>query len=254
MDIDWFTFGAQIVNFLVLVALLRWLLYGRIVRAMQEREQRIADRMQEADRRREEAEEKVEQYEEKTRELNRQREELLRQAHHDARDEHERLTKDAKSEVDRKREDWHAAFRRERNDLLSDVARQAARMGVEAARKTLAQLADADLEQRMCDTFLARLRELDAEQRKEIALHLGDGEADVFVRSTFNVPDERRARLRETIRESFDHDGEISFQTSDDLICGLELNVGGYSFGWNVKEWLHGLALELDERLESLHK
>jgi F-type H+-transporting ATPase subunit b len=36
--IDWFTVVAQIVNFLILVALLKHFLYDRIIRAMDKRE------------------------------------------------------------------------------------------------------------------------------------------------------------------------------------------------------------------------
>ena len=48
MLIDWFTVCAQIVNFLVLVALLKHFLYGPILRAMDAREQTIAGRLAEA--------------------------------------------------------------------------------------------------------------------------------------------------------------------------------------------------------------
>jgi hypothetical protein len=34
------------------------------------------------------------------------------------------------------------------------------------------------------------------------------------------------------------------------LICGLELDVGGYSFGWNVKDFLRDLEVEFSERLK----
>ena len=49
MLIDWFTVVAQIVNFLVLVALLKHFLYGRLVEAIDAREKRIAARLAEAD-------------------------------------------------------------------------------------------------------------------------------------------------------------------------------------------------------------
>ena len=44
MQIDFFTFFAQIVNFLILIYLLRRFLYGPITRAMAGREGRIAAR------------------------------------------------------------------------------------------------------------------------------------------------------------------------------------------------------------------
>ena len=40
--INWWTLVAQVVNFLVLVLLLRHFLYGRVVRALDQRDQKIA--------------------------------------------------------------------------------------------------------------------------------------------------------------------------------------------------------------------
>ena len=45
MLIDWFTVAAQIVNFLILVYLLKRFLYGPLIRAMDAREKRIADEL-----------------------------------------------------------------------------------------------------------------------------------------------------------------------------------------------------------------
>ena len=67
MLVDWFTIIAQIVNFLILMVLLKIFLYDRIVRAMEEREEKIRSRLQEAENTKTEAERE----EEKLRERNR---------------------------------------------------------------------------------------------------------------------------------------------------------------------------------------
>lgn len=251
MKIDWFTFAAQIVNFLVLVALLRWLLYGPIVRAMNQREAKIAGRLQEADEMQQAADDKVQQYENKARELEQEREEIFRQARQEAQQEHKRLLKDARKEVDRRREHWEREFHREREDLLSDLRRQAGESAMQVARRTLSKLADTELEARMFEAFLARLQQIDDDKREEIIHHLGDGEAELLIRTAFDVSQEQRDRLHETIHDTFNTNAEISFEQSSDLICGLELDVGGYSFGWNVKDFLHGIDTEFTERLRS---
>jgi F-type H+-transporting ATPase subunit b len=124
-------------------------------------------------------------------------------------------------------------------------------MGVEAARRTLSQLADAELEQRMCDRFAERLRDLDEKQREKIARHLGDGEASAAIHTTFDLSHERQDRLRQVIRDAFGDVAEVNFEQSADLICGLELDIAGYRFGWNVEKFLHDLDLEFQERLKS---
>ena len=216
---------------------------------MRQREEKIAGRLEQAERQRQEMEAMSQAYEEKARQIDQQREELLKEARHQAHEEQQRILKETRCEVDRKREQWEEVFRREQDDFLSDLRRQAGEMGLQAARRTLSQLADAELEERMCDAFALRLKQLGDQQREEILRHLGNGDADVFIRSAFEVPQHQRERLRETIRQLFESDAEISFEQSAELICGLELDVGGYSFGWNVKDFLRDLDLEFSERL-----
>ena len=56
MELDWVTVSAQVVNFLVLIGLLKRFLYGPIVDAMDRRERHIAERLDEAMAREREAE------------------------------------------------------------------------------------------------------------------------------------------------------------------------------------------------------
>ena len=61
MLIDWFTVLAQIVNFLILVALMKRFLYGPLVAAIDAREQSIDTRLAEAARKEREAAARIEQ-------------------------------------------------------------------------------------------------------------------------------------------------------------------------------------------------
>ena len=63
MHIDWFVFAAQIFNFLLLMYLLKRFLFGRILKAMDDREAKIVARFAEADTLNERAREAAELYE-----------------------------------------------------------------------------------------------------------------------------------------------------------------------------------------------
>ena len=84
MLIDWFTVVAQIVNFLILVGLLKYFLYGRIIRAMDQREERIAARLAEAQQREQEAKEERQHYQARKEELEKQKGGILAQAREEA--------------------------------------------------------------------------------------------------------------------------------------------------------------------------
>ncbi|MEZ4640979.1 MAG: hypothetical protein R2856_39490 [Caldilineaceae bacterium] len=62
MLIDWFTVIAQIINFVVLLLLLRRFLYGPIIRAMDEREHHIAEELAAAECKQQQAEQEARHY------------------------------------------------------------------------------------------------------------------------------------------------------------------------------------------------
>ena len=101
----------------------------------------------------------------------------------------------------------------------------------------------------MVQDFAERIERLDEAQRQEITAHLERGEADVILRSVFPLSQTSRERLSQAVRRGFGEQGKISFQTSTDLICGIELDVDGFCFGWNVSEILQRLEHEFDERM-----
>src|SRR5690242_5427666 len=96
MLIDWFTVGAQVVNFLILVWLLKRFLYRPILNAIDVREKRIAAELADAAAKQTGAQKERDEFQHKNEEFDRQRAALLRQATDEAKAERQRLLDDAR--------------------------------------------------------------------------------------------------------------------------------------------------------------
>ncbi|WDQ14912.1 F0F1 ATP synthase subunit B family protein [Rhodopirellula sp. P2] len=238
MSIDWFTFTAQVINFLVLVGLLRYFLYGPIVRAMQAREQKVTQRLSDAEAAKAEANQQRAALEKQTQSLQEQREEMLAKAKADADSERQRMIAEARKEADTRREHWTSTFERDQKDLADQTRRDIQRMGFQAARETIEQLADEDLQRRVCQTFVKQLQKLDETQRTAIATQLVDSGNPVLVRSADDLDDSDRSPIRDAIHEVFQCDAEVRFESDPALIAGLEMDAGGYSLPWNAERAL----------------
>ena len=101
MLIDWFTVGAQALNFLILVWLMKRFLYKPILHAIDAREKRIAAELANADAKKAEAQKERDEFQHKNEEFDQQRAALLSKATDEAQAERQRLLDEARKAADR---------------------------------------------------------------------------------------------------------------------------------------------------------
>ncbi|MEA1889358.1 MAG: hypothetical protein U9N50_06190 [Pseudomonadota bacterium] len=243
MEIDWITVSAQIVNFLILVWLLKRFLYQPVIRAMERREQRISDRLNEAQEREQQAGEKVQRYQDKQEELEQNHDEILNKAKDEAEQEKKQMLDDAREEVAEKRANWQRQASDEKKEFLNGLRHQATDTIQALARKALSDLADAELEERVIHTFIEQLKSLDKEARKAMA----QTSEPVRITSAFELGSAVRGRLTRAIHEHLTDGIEVDYRQSSELICGIELSSGGRQLSWNLADYLEELKTRIDE-------
>lgn len=249
MLIDWFTVGAQIVNFLILVGLLKYFLYGRITRAMREREEKIAARLAEAQEREEEAEQEIKRYQQKNVELSQQWDQMVAQARKEAEKEHKRLLHEAREEVEITKARWYEAIEREKEAFLADLRQRAGRHIYNIARQALADLVNVELEERIVQAFGQRLERLDEDMRQALRASL-DTDQGVVITSAFPLPEDAKTRISEILQRYTGGVVKLEYRTSPEVISGIELKFPGHKMGWSLNNYLEALEEDLQGALE----
>lgn len=240
MQIDWFTFVAQVVNFLILVYLLKRFLYGPILAAVDRRQETIEGRLEEAMKTRQQAERELEAHRQERQELERRRDEVLEEARNEAEARKRELMKDVREEVEEARRRWEEVIEREKREYLADLRDRVGRRVFAVARQALADLADEDLERRMVDAFLRRLERVG--EREELEDAGLDASSRVRVRSSFELPDDLARRVADTVRGvTDDPDLQVELETDPSVICGVELRASGVRVAWSVRDYLESL-------------
>ncbi len=243
MAIDWITVSAQIVNFLILVGLLKHFLYQPIIRAMDRREQRVSERLNEAQERESQADEKARQYQDKSEEIDLERNAILEKAREDAEQQKKQMLDEAREKVDEKREHWQSQVNQEKEEFLDNLRRQAVEVIESIIRKALHDLADAELEDRMIHTFLERLKSLDKDTRKA----LSDTDEPVLIHSAFELDSTLRGRLTRAVHQYLAEDLDVDYNHAPDLLCGIELTSSGRRVSWNLADYTEELSRRIDE-------
>jgi F-type H+-transporting ATPase subunit b len=250
MLIDWFTVGAQVLNFLVLVWLLKRFLYQPILKAIDAREKRIATKIANADQMKAEAQKEGDDFKRKNEAFDQERADLLSQASQAAQAEGHRLldlAREAAEVLSARREETARKDAHALNQALGLRARQEV---FAIARKALADLAGVSLEERLGEVFIRRLRELDPQTRDSLAKEMKKSSVPVLVRSVFELPAEQRGMMQHALNETFSADVPVRFETEPDLISGFELTTHGQKLAWNMADYILSLEKGVEEVLQ----
>ena len=247
MLIDWFTVGAQIVNFLILVWLLKHFLYKPILDAIDAREKRIAAELADADAKKADAEKERTDYEDKNKAFDQQRSALLGKAADEAKVERERLLDQAHKDAESLRANQADALRGDQIRLGSEITLLAEKEVFAIARKALADLATVSLEERIGEVFTRRLRELDPKAKELLGAALKDSTQPALVRSAFVLPADQKAAIQNALNETFSTVVQIKFEDAQDVICGIELTANGQKVAWSIASYLTGLSNKVSD-------
>jgi F-type H+-transporting ATPase subunit b len=241
MLIDGFTVVAQIVNFLVLVVLLHRFLYRPIVRAMSEREARIAAEVSEAEALKQQAMAEAEMHCQQRLALEQQREALMSEARDEVESWRRVAVVKARQEIAEARVNWQKSIMADQAALTQEVRRRIGQQVCTISRKALSELANATLEQQMITVFMQRLEALEAHERAlliESAQRIG---SVVAVRSAFEVPDTTRRHVVQGIHKIIGRNLGVEFETVPELLCGIEIGSADYRLAWTLEEYLASL-------------
>lgn len=251
MQIDWFTFVAQIFNFVLLVYLLKRFLYKPVLNAIRDREERVRGRLEEARVKEEAAEEERARYEKLEQELELRRTNVLRAAEEDAERRRQELTTRVRDEVRTIRKEWRESLSRQKESFLEELRRKMSRELYSLVERVLADLANTAIEDRLIEVFLERLRTSESGDRDEFVTAAQNAGGRIELRTSFPLTEEQRRRLEVAIDEWAGTGTGLSWEEDPGLALGIELLAGDRKIAWSADDYLDVLESETSRLLEA---
>jgi len=251
MLIDWFTVGAQALNFVILVWLMKRYLYKPILNAIDARERRIAAELADADAKKAEAQKDRDEFRHKNEEFDKQSAALLSKATDEAKAEGRRLLEEARKAADALSAKRRETLRNDARNLNQAITRRAQQEVLAITRKALMDLSTTSLEERFSNVFTRRLREMNGRPKETLAnaLKTASETEPAVLRSAFDMPSEQRATIQTALNETFAADIRVRFETAPDLIGGIELTANGQKVAWSIADYLLSLEKGVGELL-----
>lgn len=251
MEINWFTVIAQVVNFFILVWLLKRFLYTPILSAIDERESKIATQLKDAAVTKAEAQQEQEDFQEKNLDFDQEKKTMMAKAVAEAAQERQQLVDDARAEADLLASVLAEASQEKRQNEQKAQLQQIQREVFAIARKALADLASAGLEEHVTKAFIKRLKAQNEEEVARMKVAFVKTKDPLLVRSAFLLPEKPQQALKQAIEKVLDAPVSLTFSVSPSLIAGMELRTQSYKLAWSISEYLHAFEDSISTQNEA---
>lgn len=251
MLVDWFVVVTQIVNFLILVVLLRWLLYRPLLSLIRERQASIRQAEDHMHRIRLEAEAQSAAQQHAREQLAAQKRRWLREARHAVDQETQRALEQMATQLQQQRNAWLRELGEGRTELFNQLRPELLQQVQRVVRRALVDLASTELEEQMLNRFLAELNALEGNARKHLKQVLDDAQEGVQLQASFPLSALQHTRVMEALQSLCPalQGRDLIADRAPELLCGIELRSSAGVIGWNLNHYLQGLEQQLSTAL-----
>jgi F-type H+-transporting ATPase subunit b len=238
VELDWTTFALEIINFLVLVWLLKRFLYKPVLNAIADRKASVQNTLSEADKLRKDAQTLREEYEHRQADWRQEKETVRSRMLEEVNAERVRLLAELQSSLEQEREKAKVLEERRLRELTRQVEETAVAQGGLFAARLLARLASPELEARLVELVLEDLGRLSDERRQAIRSACAKTVAPVIVSSAHLLSQRQRESLTEAVQLLLGRNVACEWREDAQLLAGIRLSLGPWMLGANLQDEL----------------
>lgn len=242
MELNWSTFVLEIINFLVLVWILKRFLYKPVLDVIARRKAGIEKTLADARALEANAEKLRSQYEGRLadwgRERQQAREAMLREF------ETERASKatELQNSLDQERQKARVATARRVADEKHKIEQTALDQAAGFASRLLEKASGPDTEARLVGLLVDELSQLQGKNAEALRNNFGTAPEEILICSAFPLDDDQRRRIGQALAGISGADLPVRYEQNSELIAGLRITIGAWVLGANVRDELKGFS------------
>ena len=240
MELSWSTFVLEIINFLVLVWILKRFLYKPVLDVIARRRAGIEKTLTDAEDLHADADRLQEQYESRLADWDQERQQAREALTRELGAERARKMAELQTALEQEREKAQVTDARQQADVKRKIEETALMQAARFAARLLEQTSGADTEARLVDLVITGLTRLPAERSEALRNSCGKSPGTVVVVSAFTLADKHRQQLEQALATVTSPNTALRFEQNSDLLAGVRITIGAWVLGANLRDELKG--------------
>ncbi|HCC3243589.1 TPA: F0F1 ATP synthase subunit delta [Legionella pneumophila] len=236
MELSWTTFSLELINFLILIWILKRFLYAPIQKTMLERKKRVQEQLEDAQTRHRQATQLQTTYENRLNDWQQEKATLQNEWH----EAMEQWKSDQRLQFEKQlRQEKEQIFSHEMQKasaLIEHHAKEAFLLAGKFAGKLLIAFADAHLEEKIIKKTIEDLHHVPVEQWQW--LNTVPDEETVAIQTAYPIKEHQKQSLLQVIEHLVPRKLNVSFTENPKLLAGLTLQIGPMCLQANLRDEL----------------
>ena len=240
MELSWTTFILEIINFLVLVWILKRFFYKPVLAVIARRRAGIEKTMTDARALQAQAEKLQQQYEGRLADWDRERQQARTSLARELETERKRKMEELHAALEQESEKARVADARRQADAIRKMEASALRQSARFATRLLEQASGPELQARLVKLLITELSQLAAGQATALRNNFGNTSEVIEVVSAYPLADDQRQQIEQTLASLTTPDTAIRFETDSELLAGVLITIGAWVLAANIRDELQG--------------
>jgi F-type H+-transporting ATPase subunit b len=241
VQLSWSTFLLEIINFLVLVWILKRFFFRPVQEMIERRRAGIDKRIAEAKTQQTEAADLLQQYQGRLADWEQERQQARETLRRELEAERARGQAALEEQLAQAREKAQVADERRQADIVGRAEVTALLQGAEFASRLLRTAAGPETEARLIEMAIDELQKLPEERAKALRNNHGDA-SQVEILSAFPLSPAQRQRLEQALSKLITPRIPLKFAHQPELLAGLRITLGAWVVDANLKHELKDFA------------
>lgn len=244
MTMNWSTFFLEIINFLILMWILKRFLYHPVMNALEKRTASIHQTQTEASAKMADAQALESRFQQRLSDWEAEKQQLQASWMQSLQQKRTEQLQALQSELDAEREKNAVVSRQEQAEIEKSAQLLAHKQGALFASKLLSGIASPEVESRLCELLLQKIELLTTEELTALQAACQQARTEVIVSSAFPLSTSQEQAIKQKITTLCGQTIPLSFQQNSELLAGLRIHIGAWSLRLNLKDEL-GRFMEL---------
>ena len=242
MNIDIFTFLAQIINFLVLLFILNKLVYKPIMKAMKERNNQIKTTIDDADNKLKEAEDLRKKYNEELKKLESYKEEQTESINSELADYKREELEKIKDELEKQKESFLKQLENEKEIIIDELLKKFCSNVDVFLNNMFTSISDSSLNSIVLNKFLTEIKNISSENLDKI--NKSNSKIIDFI-SCFELTSEEKSLVKNTFRMKGIIFDDVNFVVDKNILLGSRIVANGVIINSNIKNIIDNFITNL---------